>query len=268
MSMGSLSVSVEAVSLCGPGLQDWASSLPVLTGKNRYQPAPAILPSPPGLSAAEQRRAVPSVKLALSVGAAAVRQSRLDPASLPAVFASSGADGQTIDAILTALTLPAREVSPTRFHNSVHNAPSGYWGLAMQSQETVSSVSCHDASFAAGLLEAAVQVVAGGQQTLLVAYDLPYPQPLNFVRHIDGSFSVAFVLSPVRTDRTLAELHLTLATVPGDTTSCADQAMEDLRRKNPAARALPLLVAMAHRKAGSIRLELSRGALDVEVVPC
>jgi hypothetical protein len=268
MSTGSLCVSVEAVSLCGPGLRDWISSQPVLTGIERYQAAPIILQVPPGLSAAEQRRTVPSVRLALGVGAAAVRQSGLDPARLPAVFASSGADGQTIDAILNALTMPGREVSPTRFHNSVHNAPSGYWGLAMQSRETVSSVSCHDASFAAGLLEAAVQTVAGGQPILLVAYDLPYPQPLDFVRHIGASFGVAFVLSPTPSDRALAKLCLGLESAPGAATMCADQALDDLRRTNPAARSLPLLVALASRSAGSVRLALSRGALDVDILPC
>jgi len=266
--MSLLPIYVEAVSLCGPGLQDWASSQPVLAGNDRYHPGPTVLPAPPGLSAAEQRRAVPSVRLALSVGAAAVRQSRLDPAVLPAVFASSGADGQTIDAILTALTLPAREVSPTRFHNSVHNAPSGYWGLAMRSQEMVSSIGCHDASFTAGLLEAAVQGVAGKQPVLLVAYDLPYPEPLDCVRHIGATFGVAFVLSPARTDRTLAELRLGLSSDPGETTTCADRAMEELLLTNPAARSLPLLVALASQQAGRIRLELSRGALDVDVVPC
>src|SRR3954465_12977758 len=115
MSRGVLGMAVEAVSLCGPGLRDWVSSQPVLSGNEHYQPAPIILQPPPGLSAAEQRRAVPSVRLALSVGAAAVERSGLDPIRLPAVFASSAADGQNIDAILNALTLPAREVSPTRF---------------------------------------------------------------------------------------------------------------------------------------------------------
>jgi beta-ketoacyl synthase-like protein len=268
MSTGTLCISVEAVSLCGPGLQDWRSSQPVLTGIERYRAAPIILQVPPGLSTVEQRRAVPSVKLALSVGAAAVMQSGLDPASLPAVFASSGADGQTIDAILTALTTPGRDVSPTRFHNSVHNAPSGYWGLAMQSRETVSSVSCHDASFAAGFLEAAVQAVAGRQPIMLVAYDLPYPQPLDFIRHIGASFGVAFVLNPAQSDHALAELRVGLATTPGAVTMCADQALDDLRRTNPAARSLPLLIALASRSAGNVRLELSRGALDVEVLPC
>lgn len=268
MSAGSLRVGVETVAICGPGLPDWDTSQPVLTGAMRYQTAPVVLVPPPQLSPAERRRAVPSVKLALHVGTAAVSRSGLDPASLPAVFASSGADGETIDAVLATLATPAREVSPTRFHNSVHNAPSGYWGLAVQSQEVVSSISCHDASFAAGLLEAAVQAVAGTRPILLVAYDLPYPQPLETVRPIGGSFGAAIVLSAAPSHRALAELLIRTADPDGDPTGCADRGLETLRRGNPAARSLPLLIALARRSAASIRLDLSRGAVDVRVEPC
>ncbi|WP_428490361.1 beta-ketoacyl synthase chain length factor [Rhodopila sp.] len=271
MSTGALRVAVEAVALCGPGLSDWASGHAVLSGHEPHCAAPLVLQAPVQLSAAERRRAVPSVKLALQVGAAAVAQSGRDAGQLAAVFASSGADGETIAAILAALETVQREVSPTRFHNSVHNAPSGYWGIAVQSREPVSSVSCHDASFAAGLLEAAVQAVAAERAILLVAYDLPYPPPLDQMRHIDAGFGVALVLRPGPQDASsragLAELRLSL-TDGGVASGCADRGLEALRRGNPTARALPLLVMLAKRSSGTVRLDLSRGGLDVEVRPC
>jgi len=269
MNGGVIRVAVEAVELCGPGLPDWLTSRPVLSGAEAYRAAPTVLEAPVQLSAVERRRAIPSVKLALRVGTAAVAQSGRDPAHLSAVFASSGADGETIVAILAALAAPGREVSPTRFHNSVHNAPSGYWGIAVQSREAVTSVSCYDASFAAGLLEAGVQAVASGQPTLLVAYDLPYPEPLHAVRSIGASFGTALVLSPGPSDRAHAELRLRMtATSAAGGTVCSDQGLEALRRGNPAARSLPLLVMLASRAAGSIRLDLSQGSLDVELLPC
>jgi lambda repressor-like predicted transcriptional regulator len=267
MSPGVIRVGVEAVAICGPGLPDWLSSRPVLAGAEAYRAAPIVLQPPPQLSAAERRRAIPSVKLALGVATAAVARSGLDPASLPAVFAASGADGETITAILSALATPSREVSPTRFHNSVHNAPSGYWGIAVQSREAVTSVSCYDASFAAGLLEAAAQAVTGERPTLLVAYDLPYPDPLDSARRIEASFAVALVLSPATSDRVLAVLHLRVAACD-DATGCSDPGLEALRRGNPAARALPLLAVLAGGPGSSIRLALSHGTLEVEVEPC
>ena len=268
MNGGVIRVAVEAVELCGPGLPDWSTSRPVLCGTEAYRAAPTLLEAPVQLSAVERRRAIPSVKLALRVGAAAVAQSGRDPADLSAVFASSGADGETIVAILAALATPGREVSPTRFHNSVHNAPSGYWGIAVQSREAVTSVSCYNASFAAGLLEAGVQAVSNGQPVLLVAYDLPYPEPLHAARSIGTSFGTAFVLSPQPSDRAHAELRLRMADSGADASGCADHGLETLRRGNPAARSLPLLVMLASRSSGSIRLDLSRGSLDVDVSPC
>jgi hypothetical protein len=269
MTDGVIRVGVEAVELRGPGLMDWASSRAVLAGDDAYCAAPIVLEAPEQLSPAERRRAIPSVRLALAVGAGAVGRTSHDPKILPAVFASSGADSETNSAILMALMTPSRELSPTKFHNSVHNAPSGYWGVAMQSREAVTSLSCHDASFAAGLLEASVQAVFGGRPVLLVAYDFPYPEPLHSVRPIVASFGVAFVLNPRRTDCTFAELEVGFGMSRGVAANgCADGGLESLRRGNPAARSLPLLAMLAARGTGSVRLDLSRGALDVGVTPC
>jgi hypothetical protein len=288
MSPGVIHIGVEAVALRGPGLLDWETSRAVLRGDAPYRAAPIVLDPPAQLSTAERRRAVPSVKLALGVAAACMDQAGLgrdqagcDQAGLPAVFASSGADGETIAAILAALVTPGRDVSPTRFHNSVHNAPSGYWGIATRSREAVTSVSCFDASFGAGLLEAGVQAVTSERKVLLVAYDLPYPEPLNRLRPIDTAFGVALLLTPARrmsggapgdaplgvSGRVLAELRVAISPA-GGASRCADPGLEALRRGNPAARSLPLLVRLACGSAGRIRLELSRGLLDVEVVSC
>jgi hypothetical protein len=259
-------VAIEAVDVRGPGLAGWISAQPVLAGAEPYCAAPIVLEPPNQLSPAERRRAIPSVRLALAVGAGAVMQAGLDPANLQAVFASSGADGETISAILAALVTPAREVSPTRFHNSVHNAPSGYWGIAVQSREAVTSLSCYDASFTAGLLEAAVQAVSGSRPILLIAYDLPYPEPLHAARRIESSFGAALVLSPVPSDAALAMLTIEMAAVGAS--RCADPRLEELRRGNPAARSLPLLAMLASRSTGTVRLDLSHAALDIGIEPC
>jgi hypothetical protein len=269
MSDRMVRVAVEAVEVRGPGLENWLAACPIFAGSEPYRAASMVLEPPGQLSPAERRRAIPSVRLALTVGAAAVEQAGYMAKTVPAVFASSGADGDTISAILAALVTPAREVSPTRFHNSVHNAPSGYWGIATQSREAVTSLSGYDASFAAGLLEAAVQAMSGDRPILLVAYDLPYPEPLNSVRRIEASFGAAFVLSSAPSDRAVATLMIGMAADPsGEPSRCSDPGLEQLRRGNPAARSLPLLVMLAARLAGRVRLDLSHGSLDIVVTPC
>ena len=264
-----LRVFVEGVDVRGPGLQNWAVSQPILTGAEPYHPSPIILEPPVQLSAAERRRAISTVKLAFAVGIGAVEQSGHDPAALPAVFASSGADGLTNSSILLELLTPGREVSPTRFHNSVHNAPSGYWSIGVQSREAVTSLSAHDSSFSAGLLEAGVQAVSGARPVLLIAYDIPYPEPLHSVRPIESSFGTALVLAAEPSGRAVAELMLRMAAgAKAEASGCADHALEKLRRGNPAARSLPLLALLAARAKGSVRLDYGQGGLEIEIVPC
>ena len=112
-----------------------------------------------------------------------------------------------------------------------------------------------DASFAAGLLEAAVQCQATGAPVLLVASDLPYPEPLNAVRTVSDVFALALVLAPPQTtDGPTLELVSVPATAPS---SCSHPALDELRRTIPAARALPLLQALA----GGVPAQLSVEAL-------
>jgi hypothetical protein len=84
----------------------------------------------------------------------------------------------------------------------------------------------------------------------LVAYDLPAPEPLWAKRPLAAPFGVALLLSKEAGPETLA--HIELETAAGIATSLNDSALEQLRRSNPAARALPLLCAMANRSQGEI----------------
>jgi hypothetical protein len=144
-------------------------------------------------------------------------------------------------------------VSPTRFTNSVHNAPAGYWHIAAASRAPSTSLAAFDASFQAGLLEAAVQCQAAQAPVLLVACDVPYPEPLHAVRPVADTFAVALLLAPAAAvgSRSLAiELTAEMAA-----TACGDAGLEDLRLTIPAARALPLLEALAGRSAQTLVLD-------------
>lgn len=260
-------VYVEGIGLRAPGLDGWTPSRPVLIGAAPYAPAPVTVPPSPLLPANERRRTVQTVKLALAVGAEAFEAARHDAAVTPTVFASSGGDGETIHEILTVLASPARELSPTRFHNSVHNAPAGYWNIATRSHAPSSSLCCHDLSFAAGLLEAAVQVTVDGHAVALIAYDLPYPEPLNRVRPIAGIFGVALILSPVASAASIARLDIELRH-DGSKAVAMSGELEALRRGNPAARSLPLLAALARSRPEKLALDyVSGAAIGVAVEP-
>jgi hypothetical protein len=256
-------VFVEGVGIVGPGLEGWPSTRVVLAGTRPYA-ASAVSPPTAGLlPPAERRRAGMTARLAIAAGAEALVQAGRDPAEMAMVFAASGGDGETIHEILAVLATLHREVSPTRFHNSVHNASSGYWALATGSRAPSISLSGYDDSFAAGLLEAAVQVTVCDRPVTLIAYDVPYPEPLHAARPIASVFGMALVLAPRRAERVLASLTVAISDVVGPATEMANPELELLRLGNPAARGLPLLQAIACAEAGSIRLS----ELDIAVMP-
>jgi hypothetical protein len=206
------------------------------------------------LPANERRRAAQIVKIALAVGSEAFAAAARDPAETATVFTSSGGDGDTIHEILSVLASPNRELSPTRFHNSVHNSAAGYWSIATGAKAASTSLCCHDDSFAAGLLEAAAQAVTGQHAVALIAYDVPYPAPLCEVRPMGAAFALALVLSPIPTASSLAGIELGLQAASRQTSRIGSPALEALRQNTPAARSLPLLAALALRAQTSISL--------------
>ncbi|HEY4068467.1 MAG TPA: beta-ketoacyl synthase chain length factor [Burkholderiaceae bacterium] len=248
--MTGLKVWVQGVGLLGPGLASWPAARAVLTGGEPHAGAPTVLPAPARLPAAERRRAGAAVKLALAVADEAVAQSGLDPSMLTTVFCSSSGEGVNCHALCETLATPAPMVSPTRFTNSVHNAAAGCWHIAVASRATSTSLCAHDASFGAGLIEAASSVHTARQPLLLVASDSPYPEPLHATRPLPDHFGAAFVLTPEPTPHSLAGLSITLdASSGGAISRCGDATLDALRTAIPAARALPLLAALARPRA-------------------
>lgn len=264
--MNTLNVHVEGVGLFGPGMTGWEQARSVLLGEQPWVEATVQLPAPDALPPAERRRVGLALKLSMAVGFDAVRNADCDPASLATVFSSTGSDCDNCHQILQTLASEDRAVSPTRFHNSVHNMPAGYWSIATACMAPSTSLCAYDATFAAGLLEAATQVACHGRATLLVACDSSYPEPLHALRPIPHAMGVGLVLTPQRTARTLATLSLALTTEQPD--GLPDAALEALRLAVPAARSLPLLSALAQGHAKRLVLENLTGAnLAVEVSP-
>lgn len=263
-----MKVYVEGIGLWAPGLEGWASSRDVLAGKRLYAPAPLALPPSPLLPPNERRRTVATVRLALKVGAEAFANAGRDPSLTATVFTSSGGDGETLHGILDSLNSAELDVSPTRFHNSVHNAPAGYWTIATRSREPSTSLCAFDASFPAGLLDAAAQAVFDRCAVGLIAYDLPYPEPLHSARAIAATFGVALVLTPDATPTSLAQLTLKLGHGFTAPTSLADPALEALRQGNPAARSLPVLEALARASVAEVALDHVNGnTVAIAVAP-
>jgi Beta-ketoacyl synthase, N-terminal domain len=258
-----LSTVIESVGLIGPGFASWVDAQAILAGHVPYEAARTVVPAPASLPSAERRRTGTGVKLALAVGHEAVTASGRDAASLATVFAASGGDGQNCHAICETLASDDRKLSPTRFHNSVHNAPAGYWSIATRAMAPSNVLCAYDGSFAAGLLESLCQVAVDGVPTLLIAFDTEYPAPMRDVRPVPDAFGVALLLSPLQGAdvhtvtgtgaNVLARIDARLTDTPA--TVLAVQDFEQMRRSNPAARALPLLEALAKQHPASVVLD-------------
>lgn len=240
----------------------------MLAGATPYTPRAAVLPTPTALPAAERRRTGAVVRLALAIGFEAASRAGANPADLPTVFSSSGGDGYNCHEICQTLATGDRQLSPTRFHNSVHNAASGYWSIAAGAP-TASSVLCaFDATFGAGLLEALTQVVVDRTSVLLVAYDSGYPEPLGAVRPIPDAFGVAMVLAPAAPSTTASAIISAVLT-DGPAESMPDARLEAMRATIPAARCLPLLSKLARNESGRVVIDYFEAQrIAIEVSPC
>ncbi len=253
-----IEVTIRGIGLCAPGLADWATARSALAASapevgGRFDPpAPDVLPS------AERRRASLSVRLAIAVAQQAVAEARIDPTTLASVFVSTDSDGDILHHICETLASPRPEISPTRFHNSVHNAASGYWTIAVHSQAPANMVTGTDEVFGAGLLEAALQAKVEARDVLLVAYDVPMPPPLLALHPVAAAGGLALVLAPGATSPGVARLQLEIAPAGVSAISTMPEpGMEPLRLANPMGRAMPLLTAIARRETRSVVLGLN-----------
>src|SRR5437899_9074508 len=207
-------VFVEGVGLLGPGLRGWEAARRVLTGEQPFCSPSTVIGASDLLPPADRRRTPVPVKLALAVGQEAFENAGRDAAATATVFTSSSGEGETLHHMCEALASAEREVSPTRFHNSVHNAAAGYWGIATRSREASTSLCAYDTSFTAGLVEAATQVASWGKAVALIAYDPPYAEALPSARPLRASLRAALATAPHATRP--ASATVAVAVLPGN----------------------------------------------------
>lgn len=257
-----IATGIAGIALWGPGLAGWDASRAVLRGEAGYAaldtppPAPAILP------ANERRRASAAVRLALHVADAAVAMAAIEPARLRAVFGSANGDGPVVCGILESLAAGA-DVSPTAFHNSVHNAAAGYWTIGHGSRQPATCLGCHDATAAATLLKAVAEQHAEDQPVLACITDGPLPPPMAARRPTIGLFGAALVLTGPAGALGRISVRLTAARETPPRT----QSLQPLAAGNPAARILPLLELVARGAAGTVCLPYLDGSLQVDYAP-
>lgn len=266
-----MKVFINGVSAYLPGAPDWSTVKKLMLGATADAVADALLRvtyKPSLLPANERRRASESVKLAFAVCEPIflAHEDRLKAA--PSVFASSGGDYIIFDKVCRALCTQERHVSPTLFHNSVHNAPAGYWSIASESMALSTSIAAGTYTAAAGVLEAAAIACEQSSPVLLACYDICPVSPIADVRNIDFPFGFGLLLDTQPSEHSLASLQVGLgATRQSEPPLPAS--LSAIAEGNPVASVLPLLHHLACLQSGTVALALSSSQsliLDVDVI--
>jgi len=260
--MSTLRVYLEGVGLWSPQLGGFADLQQLLDG--RPYAAPGARPAAAVLPPNERRRAPESVLLAAEVAGQAVAMSGRDPASLACVFSSAHGDQQITDYMCATLAQAPQELSPTRFHNSVHNAPAGYWTIATGCHAPSTAVCAHRMSFGAGLLEAASQALADRRPVLLVCSDTAGSGALLEMTGCQESFGCALVLAPTWSAAAQARLDLTLEPASISTTPLREP-LASWQAANASAAGLGLLAVLAKGHGSCQLLAADTLALNVKL---
>ena len=260
---------ISGIGVRGPGFADWEAFSAILRGEADYTAEPIVLDAPDLLNARERRRTSATVRLALGVAEESMRRSGVSGDDLAAVFGSANSDGATVHQLLGTLATEDGLVSPTQFHNSVHNAATGYWSIGTGSKLSATSIAAHDYTFGATLLKSALQATADRTPILLVAFDMPFPEPLHSSRPLSDSFAVSFVVQPEKAYGSVARLELDWRPgEPDEVTEPGNALLRPLWSGNPAARAIPLLEALATRRDATVTIgHLGDSALVIRVAP-
>ena len=258
---------IDGIGILGPGLEGWGQARTVLNCDTDYAPAPLTIAAPSIIPPRDQRRCSNTVRLALQVAQETIRAAGFDAAATPSVFAYTAGDGQVVHRLLTALSKPEKPVSPTDFHNSVHNAPAFYWALGTGCPEASTSISAARHCFAATLLKAACQCLADDTPVLMVCFDHPLPEPLAAAYPLTAPLGIGLALSPAPTANSKARLDLDWDTQGNESgTPPSAEALAPLWSGNPAGHGLPLLEMIARVQSQEIRLPASPDAtLRVQV---
>jgi len=248
-------VGVRGLGLWTPGhagVSEWLGGVP---DPARHAPEAALL------DGGVRRRASSLTRIAVDALGQALEQAGWDAATRPSVWATAHGEHETALAILEMMHQGEGKLSPTRFHNSVHNTASGYASIAAGNRAPSTTLTGGPELVASALLEAWCMVEAGAPEAALVLFDEPVRPPFD-PRGARQPLAVAFCLS-ARTAGALAVL-----------TRWRRDAVAPVKPIDPfgglyVSAALPLLERVVQGRPGTVALEVEdRSAVSGGVIGC
>ena len=110
----------------------------------------------------------------------------------PLLFGTANGEVNIMGELLEALHEPDRILSAARFHNSVHNAPAGYWGILARRTAGGSTLTAGALTFETTVLEAWCLIASGEPEVQVTAGDqavtaAPWADPDHCTLDLCGS---------------------------------------------------------------------------------
>jgi len=197
--------------------------------------AETVSPKPSVIPANERRRAPLPVKMAVEVSSQALEQSGFESSEVACVFGSGISDTDITDYMCRVLTTDLKQLSPTKFHNSVHNAAAGYWTISTGCMKSANSVAAFNETAAACLVEAMIHCDQENAAAVLIC-----PEGYAVPEKVQANLCLYEVSSELKETSPLKTL-----------------ALKPLYSTNPSAKVLPLLeVLFAFQSDASIHEQI------------
>ena len=244
--MTDTSVNVASVSIRGAGLCIADETLATSLGFEDCGIDASVLP------AMVRRRTSIATRVAVSAASRACQSAGTEP-NMAAIFVSAAGEMQVTDKLCSAIAEDQYPLSPTLFHNSVHNTAAGYWSIATGSMASMQAMGALQDGFALALLEAWCQLQIAAEQVLLVCYDESLPREM-LPTYEWQPCAMAFLL-----DRKIANGN---AVISRPVQSMPQDNLDELNlfsQQSPAMAALALFTAWAKKSEGYQKIELSKG---------
>ncbi|MEO5769251.1 MAG: beta-ketoacyl synthase chain length factor [Polyangia bacterium] len=160
------------------GLGAWTPGFPDAASWRQAQPRAEVISPPPRLPARLRRRASLLTRMVAEVAAQATEQAGVSLQGLPVVMGSAYGELMTTMEMLEEMET-GQPLSPSRFHNSVHNTATGYLSMAADNQAPCTALAAGNDTVAMVLQEALALLADRGGDVLVVLADEQLPLEIS-----------------------------------------------------------------------------------------
>jgi hypothetical protein len=275
-----LRCALNGIGAWGLGFDNWLELKNLLSSASDIDVAKLLTstPKPEIIPANERRRAPLPVKAAVDVSWQALQQSGIAASEVACVFGSGLGDTDITDYMCRTLTTVEKQLSPTKFHNSVHNAAAGYWTISTHCMKSANSIAGYQMTAALALLEGISQCVLQNEPVLITLFDTAAHDVYRQIFSCEHSFAAALLVSPLSfsASNRIATLTLrqnTLTLKQNAANMAQGTGLEKIYDGNPAAKILSFLNALnrfqiveSESELESAQLALSpSGSISVDI---